>query len=347
MAFPLEKLRVDGNARISQEQIVAASGLKIGQPVVGSDFDAARERLMSTGGFETVSCAYKPSPDNQGYDGTIQVVEVADVYPYRFEDLPAAEDALRALLLKQEPILDDRIPATRQVLERYEKALDQFLGGTIAVTGRLMADAPGKLVIVFRPPVARSNIAEVRFTGSEVLPATVLTKTLSDVAIGLPYSEPGLRAVLDSSIRPLYEARGRIRVAFPSIAVEKSTEKDVEGLVVTIAVKEGPSYSLGNIRFAGVAQSQVAELEKTANWKHDDIVNFDDIKEGIDRIQRRLRRAGYLPHVASHVDREVHDDKHTVQPAAHDRAGTPVPVRQTRDCRPRSAERAADPEDVG
>jgi outer membrane protein insertion porin family len=164
---------------------------------------------------------------------------------------------------------------------------------------------------VFRPPIARSNIAEVRFTGNEVLPSAVLIRTLSGVAVGLPYNEPGLRAVLDSSIRPLYDARGRIRATFPSITVEKSTAKDVEGIIVTVAVNEGPSYSLGNIRFAGVAQTQVAELEKTANWKHDDIVNFDDIKEGIDRIQHRLRRAGYL-RVSSQVDREIHDDKHTV-----------------------------------
>jgi len=311
MAFPLETLRVDGNARVSVEKIIGASGLTIGQPVLGSDFDAARERLLSTGAFETVDCAYKPSPDNKGYDGRIQVVEVADVYPYRFEDLPAGDAALRELLLKQDPILDDRIPATRQVLERYEKVLDQFLGGNFAVTGKLMADAPGKLVIVFRPPVARSNIAEVRFTGNEVLPADVLTRTLSGVAIGLPYSEPGLREVLDSSIRPLYDARGRIRVAFPSVIAEKSTAKDVEGVVVTIGVREGPSYSLGAIRFAGVAQTQVAELEKTANWRHDDIVNFDNIKEGVDRIYRRLRRAGYL-HVISHLDRDIHDDTHTV-----------------------------------
>jgi len=152
MAFPLETLRVDGNARVSVEKIIGASGLTIGQPVLGSDFDAALERLLSTGAFETVDCAYKPSPDNKGYDGRIQVVEVADVYPYRFEDLPAGDAALRELLLKQDPILDDRIPATRQVLERYEKVLDQFLGGNFAVTGKVMADAAGKLVSVVRPP---------------------------------------------------------------------------------------------------------------------------------------------------------------------------------------------------
>src|SRR5437879_2752687 len=104
-AFPLETLRVQGNDRIPAERIVALTGLKIGQPVVKDDFDAARNRLLAAGAFESVGYEFKPSPDNMGYDGVFQVVEVSQLYPYRFEDLPASEDALRVALRKQEPLL--------------------------------------------------------------------------------------------------------------------------------------------------------------------------------------------------------------------------------------------------
>jgi len=46
--------------------------------------------------------------------------------------------------------------------------------------------------------------------------------------------------MLDASIRPIYDARGRVRVSFPKIETEKA--KDVEGLIVTVTVDEGDSY---------------------------------------------------------------------------------------------------------
>ena len=63
--FPLETLRVQGNQRITAEKIMAVSGLKIGAPVVKADFDAARNRLLATGAFESVGYEFKPSARQQ------------------------------------------------------------------------------------------------------------------------------------------------------------------------------------------------------------------------------------------------------------------------------------------
>ncbi len=310
--FPLEKLRVQGNRRIAKEKIIALAGMKIGAPVVKEDFDAARARLLATGAFESVGYEFKPSASNTGYDGVFEVVEVDQVYPYRFEDLPAPDDVLRTALRKQEPLFEDQIPATKDVLDRYVKAVQAAVGSGVKVIGKLSTDLPGQLAIVFRPDIPRARISEVRFTGSDVIPSPLLVKTLSGVAIGTAYTEPNIRLLLDSSIRPLYDARGRIRVSFPNIATEKAKNND--GVVVTIAVNEGPSYSLGTVRFGGVASADIPELEKTASIRKDDIANFDDIKEGLDRIYARYRNKGYLK-VSGRIDRDVHDKEHTVDVA--------------------------------
>jgi outer membrane protein insertion porin family len=307
--FPLATLRILGAQRIPVEKILDLAGLKTGQPVMKADFDAARNRLLAAGAFESVGYEFKPSADNRGYDGVFQVVEVSQLYPYRFEDLPASDDALRAALRKQEPLLGDQIPGTREVLNRYEKAVEQFLNGQVQITGKLSADIPGQVAIVFRPPASRPNIAEVRFTGNDVLPSSLLMNTLSGVAIGVPYSEAVLRVLLDTSIRPLYEARGRIRVAFPKIAIEPA--KNVDGVAVTVTVIEGEFYNLGAVRFAGVSAGKAAELQNTAKWKKDEIANFDDIQAGLERIYQQYRHDGYL-HVTALVDRDIHDQNRTV-----------------------------------
>jgi len=309
--FPLESLRVQGNRRFTAEKIVSASGLKVGQPVKKEDFDAARARLLATGAFESIGYEFKPSSANSGYDATFDVVEVAQLYPYRFEELPAAEDALRASLAKLDPLLGAEIPATREVLGRYERALTDFLQRKVAVEGRLVSDLAGGPTIVFRPPGERARVAEVHFAGNQAIPTSQLANRLADVAIGTAYTEPAMRLLLDTTIRPLYEARGLIRVSFPRVVPEKAKGSEVYGVAVTVTVDEGMPYKLGDVRLAGVPASQMSELKDLAKWKTDEVANFDEIRAGVGRIERRYRSTGYL-HVSSKVDRTVHDQEHTV-----------------------------------
>jgi outer membrane protein assembly factor BamA len=309
VVFPLETLRVQGNSRIPTEKIIDLAGLKIGSPVLKADFDEARARLLATGAFESVGYEFKPSASNTGYDGVFEIVEVNQLFAYRFEDLPVAEETLRAALRKQEPLLGDKIPGRPEVLDRYSKAIEAI--AKVPVVGKLTTDVPGQLSIVFRPPNPRSNVAEVRFTGNQVLPSPLLINTLSGVAIGIAYNEVTMRILLDSSIRPLYDARGRIRVSFPALTVEKSPKPDVDGVVVTVAVNEGPAYSLGNISFAGISPGDAKEAQRAANIQANDIANFDDINAGLDRVYKRYKSKGYL-RAAGKVEREIDDEKHTV-----------------------------------
>ncbi|HEY2842876.1 MAG TPA: FtsQ-type POTRA domain-containing protein, partial [Bryobacteraceae bacterium] len=246
--YPLEAFHVEGNQRISPERILAASGLKIGTPVRKADFDAARDRLLETGAFDSVGYTFKPANAN-GFDATFQVVEIGTLYPYRFEALPGQDEALRAALKKQEPVLGDRIPATPQVLNRYTAAIRQFYNGKVEAKGEVNTDS-GTLEIVFRPTGDRANIAEVNFTGNQAILTPVLLGKLSPAAVGIPFSEPLLRRVIDSAIRPVYEETGRIRVEFPEITAKKAETND--GLVVTIAIKEGSVYTLGTVGLAGI-----------------------------------------------------------------------------------------------
>jgi outer membrane protein insertion porin family len=307
--YPLETLKVQGNRRIPSEKIVAVSGLKIGAPVTKADFDAARARLLAGGAFESVGYEFKPSPANTGYDAVFEVAEVDQLYSYRFEELPVPDDTLRAALGKQEPLLGDQIPATKEVIDRYVNAIQQAVGDKVTVIGKLSSDLPGPLMLLFRPNTPRAQIAEVHFTGNQVLPAPMLMKALGEVAIGTAYSEAAVRVLLDSSVRPLYEARGRIRVGFPKTVVEPAPM--VDGVIVTVTVDEGASYNMGEVTFAGVARGEASELQRIANIQGKDIANFDDVKAGLDRIFLRYRNKGYLK-ATSHVDRKIDDKAHTV-----------------------------------
>lgn len=307
--FPLQALRVEGNQKLSVDKILAVAALKIGEPVIRTDFDQARKRLMETGAFQSVAYEFKPSADAKGVDGLLHVIEVDAWFPYRFEDLPASDDALRAMLRKQEPILDDRIPATKEVIARYTAAIETFLDGKVQVTGKVIADVADQPAIVFRPPGARANIAEVHFTGNEVLPTPTLVNSLSQVAVGVPYSEPTMHQLLDASTRALYEERGRVGVTFSKITVEKAGK--IDGVSVTVTVKEGDSYNLGSVKITGVPPEEADGIKYIGKWRAGDIANLEEVRAGAIKIADRLRGNGYL-NVTQKTEHTVHESNHTV-----------------------------------
>ncbi len=306
--YPLEHLKIEGNSQIPAERIIAASGLKVGAAVQKSDFDAAREKLLESGAFESVGYGYKPSADNTGYDATFDVVEVATLYPYRFEALPGSDAALRAALRKQEPLLGDRIPATPQVLNRYTAAIYKFFEGKVEAKGELSADS-GTLEVVFRPSGERARVAEVNLVGNKTMLTAPLVQKLSAAAVGIPYSEPLFRRVMDSAIRPMYEEKGFIAVTFPEITTKKAANND--GIVVTVTVNEGPAYKLGTITLAGLSQPELAQLAKLDEWHKGETVNFTNVDASIEKIKQRQRAQGYLRAQAS-VAREIDEQEHTV-----------------------------------
>lgn len=314
--WTLESLSVEGNSTYSRKQIVAATGLRIGQLAGKREFDAARDRLMATGVFESVAYRFGPAANGKGYAATFQVLEVAQVYPIRFDRLDAPPDQLTQVLKKSDPFFGDNIPATDVVLKRYAKVIEDYLasqGKKETVIGRLTVDEPNRIVILFRPEAAPPAVAEVTFTGNTVLPLTALQNAIAGVAVGAPFSESRFRQILDTTIRPMYEERGRIRVAFPSVRTAKA--RQVNGLAVTVEVVEGESYKLGEVGFAAAGLPE-KDLRKAVGLKSGEIANFTEVKAGLDRIRKFLGRNGYMsPELRT--DRTIHDDAKTVDVIIH------------------------------
>ncbi|MBI3679930.1 MAG: hypothetical protein HY235_05980 [Acidobacteria bacterium] len=299
--FPIAQLTVEGNRTYKADRILAVAGLKTGQMADQRQFEAARDRLVECGFFESVGYKYAPSAGKTGYDASFQVVEVQQVYPVRFDRMPMPSKELAAVLEKADPLFSEKIPGTRPVLARYAKVLEAHVKE--AVVGKVTAEAPGELVILFQPAKMPPSIAEVRFVKNTILAATPLQNAVAGTAVGTLWDERRFRQILDASIRPLYEARGRIRVAFPSVTTEPV--QDVNGVRVTVEVAEGETYTLGDVTVETQAGSP-GELLRAADLKKGDIANFDEINAGIERMRNAVRRNGFLQAKAA-AERKIND----------------------------------------
>jgi outer membrane protein insertion porin family len=320
--WPIESLAVEGLHTFTREQVLAVTGLKIGQVAGKPEFDAARDKLVACGAFETVGYKFVAGTNKRGYAATFQVTEVEQVYPVIFEELRVSQKDLEAVLAAKDPLFSmARMPATQPVLERYVKWIQEFLvskGVPEKISGSVTASAPGEFAIVFRPARNLPAVAQVTFQGNQVIPQNVLREAIAGVAVGSPYTEDRFREVLNLAIRPLYEMRGRVRVSFPEIRTEPA--KDVQGVNVTVTVDEGQSYELGKVAIEGPSPLAPDVLLKAGDFKTGDVANVDRVSQGLERIRLAMRHAGYLEAKVT-TDRRIDNDKKAVDVAVHIDAG--------------------------
>jgi outer membrane protein insertion porin family len=305
--WPIQSLSVEGNKNFTTEQILAVAGLKIGQVAGKTEFDAARDRLVATGCFETVGYKFAPSKDSSGYAASFQVAEISPLYPVQFEGLPAKPAEIAAWLQSKDPMFAPKLPPTAELLTRYTRLVQDFLDSknqSEKVLGKLTPIGVNDFAIVFRSAKALPTIAQVKFTGNQALPTTMLQNKLAEVAFGFPYTEAGFRTLLDNAIRPLYDARGRVRVTFPKITTDRAI--DVNGLAITVAVDEGPEFKLGEVKFGGNYAAKSTELLKIGKFQTGEVANFEGVYQGIDRIKKRMQRMGYLRADTS-IERAIND----------------------------------------
>ena len=243
---------------------------------------------------------------------TFEVSEFEPAYPVRFEGIQASEASLKAFLQSRDPLFGEKLPATTAVVDRYAKAIQEFAasqGQNEKIVGRITPTGPDQFVIVFRPDRALPSVAQVSFEGNQVIPSPALQERVSSAAIGSVYTEGRFREILDASVRPLYETRGRIRVSFPKITVADA--KDVKGLLVKVVIEEGPSFDLGDVRVEGNSGVKAEDLLRAADFKTGDLANFEEISKGMQRLRKTLQRNGFM-RAEAELERRINDQKKVV-----------------------------------
>ena len=314
--WPIETLLVEGNHNYGADQILAVAGLKLGQFAGKEEFEAARDRLVASGAFETVGYKFEPGPNQKGYVATFQVTEVNPAYPVRFEALGVPASEIEQTLRAKDPLFSSKkMPATKAVLDRYVGWIQEYVatkGNSEKLTARLMPAGTDQFEIVFRPARNYPSVAQVTFDGNKGVPQNVLRDAIGGVAIGQPYTEERFRELLDTAVRPAYEARGYLRVKFPQVRTEPV--KDVQGLHVFVTVDEGETFQLSKVTIDGASPVSPDALIKTGGFKTEEVANFDQVNEGLEKMRLSLRRAGYLEAKLT-PNRILDDTKKTVQVA--------------------------------
>jgi outer membrane protein insertion porin family len=319
-AWILESLTVKGAKSLPIEQILAVSGLKAGQKAGQAEFEAGRDRLLATGHFETVGYKFEPVPGKMTIAGWFDVVEVAESFPWRLEELPITPEEFTKALQAADPLAGAKLPGTEIMLKKYVQALQSALAEKKVTTPVMALTEPSRskeMVITFKAKVVLPSIATVDFGGAKALKATDLTRAIANTAIGSPYSETRFREYLANVVKPMYDAVGRLKATFPSVSTKPAP--DVRGVKVIVTVDEGPVYKLGEVEVTGAPLS-IRQVQKTGDFKTGEPANFTEIEAGVAAILQELKNSGYLK-PSYKLERKLNEPEKTVDVAVAITAG--------------------------
>jgi len=100
-------------------------------------------------------------------------------------------------------------------------------------------------------------------------------------------------------------------VLSPFRVLPKTLQLRHQPAYVTVTVDEGETYNLGKVAIDGPTPINPDELLKAGDFKTGDLVNFDHVNEGLERMKKALRHDGYMKAQLT-TRRSIDDDKRSV-----------------------------------
>ena len=295
-SYKLRSIHVNGLNHIQENQVVAASGLKLGQMAGEADFQQAAQKLGNTGLFTDLSYTYQYS--GGGCDLELQATENDKLLPIIFENFVwFSDDELIKQLRARVPLFNDRIPAGGNLNEQVAQALASILhehniSGEVQYLTYAPEDGPIQAYeykVNFHPIVIRN----VDFPGASQDENTALQAEAKPLS-GSEYFRSDLLAKEQSSLLPVYQARGYLKAQFGDVhprIVEDGARTVVD---VSVPVRRGQQYKLKVLQIDGDPAIPADELKTFVHLKLGEPVNTAQLADDLAQIKKLYATKGYL-----------------------------------------------------
>jgi outer membrane protein insertion porin family len=297
--FKIAKIEFEGLNKLSSDEMIATTELKVGQQFELSALDAAAQRLIDSGFFKNV--AYRTKPNRDQITITF-VVEEAKSSTSRvvFDNFIWFTDSeLIAAVKKDVPAFSGTAPDNGDTVERITRSLQTFLHeNKIEATVTYMAsqDDPGssRQEHVFSVTGIPMPICTIHFPGASNISEAKLIES-SKSLIGNDYSHKFVSLFSTNTLIPLYRERGQLKAAFaPPDAKPEATANCKAGVELTIPVDEGLVYKWEKAEWNGNTALKPEELNALLGMQPGQVANGNKVDKATKEIQKAYSRKGYI-----------------------------------------------------
>ena len=313
ISYKVLSIKVKGVNRLKEDQVIAVSGLKIGEFAGESEFKQALQKLGDTGLFTDLTYSYQYS--SAGCRVELQVVESDKLVPIVFDNFVwFGDDELLDLLRPRVTLFDGRLPLDGDLPDKVDDALNAVLAER-KIEGKAdylrAADMGGPIdSYVYKINLRAILVRNMDFPGAEPSEVPALQAVAKQLA-GQEYLRTKMQMQEKLNFLPVYLARGYLKASF-SDAQAKVGADGAETLVdVSFPVASGRQYRLTAIAWAGNRVFPDGQLQDLIHLKNGDPANAVQLQDDLDEVHKLYGTKGYL---FAHADAspEMDDTQSTV-----------------------------------
>lgn len=326
-AGPAERVadvQIRGNRRIEADAIRVRISSKPGEPYNPQQVAADVREVFGLGFFRNVKVLTEETKDGRVLTFEVEENPVVRQIAISGNDSIDGEKIRDALTLTTGATLD--YPLLYENVARIEGLYRAEGYYQAKVRQRIEPLPQGAVSVTFEVDEgAKLRLTEIRFEGNDAfetdeLTGVMKTKTWHFYSYATQYldksgtySEPVFMQDL-RTVEQKYTDAGYLQVEFSEPRVEA-----VEGgLVVTVAVKEGPRFSVGKIAVKGDSNADIATLQEMLRLKEGAVFNRSFLTADVDGLTRHYTDRGYYfasvsPKTDMHQDRQLVDVEFEVQ----------------------------------
>ncbi|HXY23576.1 MAG TPA: POTRA domain-containing protein [Candidatus Acidoferrum sp.] len=293
----LREVHADGQKLLSEEQVVALTGLVVGSQVGRADLQTAADKLVQSGLFAKVSYNFQT---RTGVIANYHVQEAPRIPAY-FDNIPwFADSELADAIRKKLPFFDGTLPEGGSVVDQAADAIKELIAShnlqvTLehSVTGNPLGEGN---VQQFHVEGAELHIAIIQFGDPSLSSSKVVQQHLSEI-LGKPYSRIAIDFFLTEAIRPVYLQQGYLHAKLGPPEIRLSgppTKKLPQQIPVFVPITPGSVYHWKEVHWTGNVVLSEFTLNGLVALKPGDVANGLQVEAGWDRIREECARHGYL-----------------------------------------------------
>jgi outer membrane protein assembly factor BamA len=301
-------IKATGSKRFSEEQIAAATGLRLDSIAGDDDFKKAARRLGDTGAFTEI--AYTFSYSSAGTKLEFQVTDADKFVPARFQDFVwFSDEDLQRTLKQRVPLYTGELPLSGRLPEQVSDVLQAMLvekgiPGHVNLQ-RIHRDDPqvedGTVVAIdYSVSDVLIRIHNVDFTGIGPNELPLLESAARKLS-GIEYSRDRFTTAAQREFLPVYHAHGYLKASFgpPQPRVVKS-EPDADAprnltlVDATLAVTPGKQYKLDRVEWSGNHEIPTDMLQSMVPVRPGQPANTVQLADDLAAVKTLYGSRGYI-----------------------------------------------------
>lgn len=306
----LISIRVTGSQHYKPEQIIATTGLRVGDTASDDDFKKATRELGETGFFGNISYSYAFSP--AGTKLEFQVTDNDKLIPVHFENFVwFSDDELISAIHQRLPLFEGQVPVGGDFAEQLSDVLQGLLmQRNLGARAQYLREAEGDdgpiTAINFRVEGINIHIRNFSFPGSAPDDQTALAAAAKRL-LGTEYLRSQVALFAKATLLPIYYQRGYLKASFAGpqakVAQEDQDETQVD---VTVATTPRTQYKVTKFEWEGNEAVPAQKLQSFVKLQPDQVANASLLDAGLQEIHKFY---GTLGRMTEYVNPElVFDD---------------------------------------